>query len=305
MFHSFEVEDQSVPVRVDKYISEKFDFLIRSKLKDEVSDLKINSKNSKLSTKIKNGDFIEFFYEKELVPDILPENIRLDIIYEDDNTIVLNKKCGVVVHPALGNYSGTLVNALMFYYKDFEKNFDDKSRLGIVHRLDKETSGLLIVAKNQRALEFYQNQFKQRLVEKKYIAILKGSINLNSGVIKNYIERSPSNRKKFSVSKEDNGKFSETHYKVLKRYKNYTYVEFNLKTGRTHQLRVHSNFLNSAILGDLVYGRKDKNFDSVDLMLHSYFLKIKIFGDKDFSEFKTEIPERFERVIEVLDRENF
>ena len=270
-------------------------FLSRSQLKLCLKKAFVNSKEVKLSKKLKLGDKLELWIEKELESKIVLQDIPLNVVFENEDVLVIDKEQGMVVHPGSGNKDGTLVNAVLSYIKKDE--FNDLCRAGIVHRLDKDTSGLIIVAKNLSTLEYLQSQFKNRTVVKKYFAITKGSILKTEGEIEGYIFRDKKNRKKFILDLKDNrGKYSYTKYSLLKRDGNYNLLRLEPKTGRTHQLRVHLKSISNPILGDKIYSNnKEKN--DYNLMLHAYSLSISIKKGEENKKFSSPIPKRFSKVI--------
>lgn len=321
--------DFSEPLRLDKFIASLPDGMNRSKLKSGVTEILVNGKKSKMSSKVKSGDEIKIEWEDSVPDDIIPENIPLDIVFENEDVCVIDKKQGMVTHPASGNWSGTLVNALLYHWgreklhpeKGLQENeIIAKCRPGIVHRLDKDTSGLIITAKNRASEEDLQSKFQSRKVIKEYIAIVRGKLPEKKGEVKTLIARDPSDRKKFkafelpknwnAMTEEEksgvNGKFSWTLYREVKSYGNYTLVRLRLKTGRTHQIRVHLKYLGCPILGDPIYcgNKKDSLFPEATLMLNAYYLKIALPGCKEASEFKGKVPERFLKVINVLKNGN-
>ena len=307
--------DYNASERLDSYIcsnliSEK-STLTRSQIKAQVKSILVNGKEKKLSYKVNANDRIEIELESNIPSQFDPENIPLEILYKDENVCVINKEQGMVVHPACGNWNGTLVNALLFHWN--RNSIQEKAcentnevlanrRPGIVHRLDKETSGIIITAKNTESQEFLAGQFRKRKnIVKEYICICCGRPSKNSGVIKTQIIRDPRDRKKFkAVENTNEGKYSETVYKCISFYGNYTLMKVRLHTGRTHQIRVHMKYLNCPILGDSVYGFLDKAFPNASLMLHSRLLKINIPGKDEVQVFKTETPERFLKVEKRL-----
>ena len=297
MKQEIEVTEYDVDgLRIDKYISDCRDIMSRSQLKTRNAVFFINGHEVKYSHKIKHSETITVEYEELQEMDIKPEEMELDIIYEDINVLVLNKKQGVVVHPADGNYSGTLVNGLLYYLENHQGNFDDEIiRPGIVHRLDKETSGVIIVAKNVKTHEYLSAQFRERTTEKKYLAFIKGKPKDKTGRIETYIRRDRINRKKFTTDMEE-GKFAITNYRILKKYDRFSLCLLSLETGRTHQLRVHTSYLGNPILGDPVYSRKDQRYPDITLMLHAYTLSIDIPG-KGRMRFLAPLPERFKKLI--------
>ena len=309
-FFKIEVNDLKENERLDKYVSSLENGINRSKLKTSVIEILLNEKKAKLSSKVKNGDIIEIEYEENIPVDIEPEDIPLNIIYEDENVTVVNKEQGMVTHPALGNWSGTLVNALLYHWKrspicqikdnDLLKVLSNR-RPGIVHRLDKDTSGIIITAKNDETQTFLCNQFYYKKLIKEYILITKGRPPASCGDVKTQITRDPKDRKRFIASLDTNkGKFARTLYKVIAYYGNYSLIRVRIKTGRTHQIRVHMKYLGCPILGDPIYTKKDNIFPEATMMLHARQMDIVLQDSTEFTRFKAKIPERFIETIEKL-----
>ena len=273
-------------IRLDKFIASLPNGMNRSKLKSGVTEILINGKKVKLSTKVQASDQIDIQWEDNIPDDIEPENLPLDIIYEDENVTVVNKKQGMVTHPACGNWNGTLVNALLFHWgrkavsqlkEGSASEILERRRPGIVHRLDKETSGIIITAKNRDSEEFLQKQFKEKSLQKEYILICTGRPPKRTGDIRTQIIRDPKNRHRFkAVDDTQQGKFARTIYHCIACYGNYSLMRVRIKTGRTHQIRVHMKYLGCPILGDSIYNKPDKNFPNATLMLHSVQLKIRL-----------------------------
>ncbi len=291
-------------MRLDAYISSKKTNLSRTNIQRliEEGNVLVNGQKKKISYKVQIGDNIEINIPEAKETSIKAENIPVEVVYEDNDIIVVNKPKGMVVHPANGNPDGTLVNAIMAMCKGSLSGIGGEIRPGIVHRLDKDTSGLLIVAKNDLAHINMSNQIKDRQVKKIYIALVKGNINENEATINMPIGRSTKDRKKMAVRKD--GKEAITHFKVLKRYKNYTLLEVKIDTGRTHQIRVHMAEIGHPVVGDMVYSKGKNEFGVEGQMLHSKSLDFKhpITGKEMHLEAK--LPEYFEKVLEKLDREN-
>ena len=289
--------------RLDKYIASLPDGMNRSKLKSGVTEILLNGKKSKLSQKINGGDIIDITWEDNIPDYIEPEDIPLDIIYEDENVTVVNKKQGMVTHPACCNWNGTLVNALLYHWgresiKQIKEGSEQKilefRRPGIVHRLDKETSGIIITAKNRDTEEFLGEQFRNKKLRKEYILIVKGRPPEKAGDIRTQIIRDPKDRKRFkAVTDTNEGKYARTIYHCISSYGNYTLVRVRLKTGRTHQIRVHMKFLGCPIVGDSIYNKVDPIFPDATLMLHSKLLQIQLPGQENPKTFITKTPERF------------
>ena len=273
-------------IRLDKFIASLPNGMNRSKLKSGVTEILINGKKVKLSAKVQASDQIDIQWEDNIPDDIEPENIPLDIIYEDENVTVVNKKQGMVTHPACGNWNGTLVNALLYHWgrkavsqlkEGSASEILERRRPGIVHRLDKETSGIIITAKNRDSEEFLQKQFKEKSLQKEYILICTGRPPKRTGDIRTQIIRDPKNRHRFkAVDDTQQGKFARTIYHCIACYGNYSLMRVRIKTGRTHQIRVHMKYLGCPILGDSIYNKPDKNFPNATLMLHSVQLKIRL-----------------------------
>jgi 23S rRNA pseudouridine1911/1915/1917 synthase len=289
-------------LRLDRYIAEYLKLLSRSQIKVRNLSAVVNDKKVKISFPVKTGDALELNWEEEAATDLIPEHIPLDIIYEDERLIVINKAQGMVVHPACGNWSGTLANALLGRLRQIDTNGSpcpprEASRPFIVHRLDKDTSGLIIAALNSETQVFLQNEFKTRRVSKTYIALTQGlPRDGQQGLIKTYITRDKKLRKQFTVS-DSKGKYAITRWRVLNTFliagSYYALVKLKPSTGRTHQLRVHLKHLCAPVLGDPVYGNKDKNFPRASLMLHAARLKIKLPGDTETTTFRAPLPRRF------------
>ncbi len=269
------------PVRLDSYAAAS-QGISRSRLKNGLQKLTVNGKEAKLSFKLMGGESVFLEWDDPIPEKIEAQNIPLSIIYEDDYVCVVDKAQGMVTHPGAGNMRDTLVNALMYHrgQKDIEltdDNADIALRAGIVHRLDKDTSGIIITAKDRDSETFLQEQFKTRRTQKEYIAIVQGHPPQHSGSIKTHIERSPKNRKLFTVTDDKTrGKFAHTKYRCVGIYGPYSLLRLNIKTGRTHQIRVHLKHLGCPILGDPLYGKKDVLFPSATLKLHARRLGVRL-----------------------------
>lgn len=297
------VEGGFQTLRLDRYVAEQLKLLTRSQIKARSLEAWLNGKQVKISRLVKGGDRLELTWAALEPRDLVPEDIPLEVIYEDDQVVVVNKPQGMVVHPGAGNYQGTLANALLF--RRLHRGGLDAGegfRPGIVHRLDKDTSGVIIAAYTNEALAFLSEQFKTRRVRKTYGAIVRGSLPETCGSIETYITRDSRDRKRFTVS-ADKGKLALTRYRVVRSWGAYSLVLLRPKTGRTHQLRVHLRYLGHPILGDPLYGIPDHRFSQATLMLHAKRLILRLPGCRDTQTFKTPLPPRFRemilRIIEV------
>ena len=279
--------------RIDKVLSEYFADYSRSFLKKLFEDGKItvNGKVIKQSYKLKVSDMIDISVPEPVNIDIEPENIPLDIIYEDDDVILVNKPKGMVVHPAPGHYSGTLVNGLMYHFKDSLSGINGEFRPGIVHRIDMDTTGILVVCKNDMAHRSLSEQLHEHSITRKYYAIVHGNIQQDNGTVDAPIGRSPKDRKKMAVNTR-NGRRAVTHYRVLERFGGkYTYIECQLETGRTHQIRVHMSSIGHPILGDEVYGPKKCPFKLQGQTLHAGVLGFIHPSTGEYVEFHADFKE--------------
>lgn len=283
--------------RIDSYLIEKLN-LSRSKIQSMIKEQKIlvNNKQIKNSYLLKNGDVIsaEEYIEEEMKA--TPEKMDLDIVYEDDDIIVVNKENGVVVHPAVGNKSGTLVNGLLYHSKLSDIN--GEFRPGIVHRIDAYTTGLLVVAKNNEAHLSLAKQLEEKTTTRKYIALVHGIINTDTGTIDAPIGRDLSDRKKMAVT-DINAKNAVTHFKVIERYKDTTLIELKLETGRTHQIRVHMAYIGYPVVNDPVYGKR-KLIDSTGQCLHAATLGFMHPRTNQYMEFTCPLPECFNNILKQV-----
>jgi 23S rRNA pseudouridine1911/1915/1917 synthase len=286
-------ENLSLPLRLDRYVAENIALLSRSQLKSRCVEAKVNGKVVKISRLLKGGDRLELNWAESEPLDLIPENLPLNILYEDANVVLVNKEQGMVVHPGAGNRRGTLANALLFRrlcLNGETKLSSPEVRLGIVHRLDKDTSGVIIAAYNNEALAFLVAQFKNRQTRKTYVAIVQGTPKESSGTIETCITRDPRDRKRFTVS-ANKGKPALTSYRVLRSWGAYSLVLLRPRTGRTHQLRVHLRHLGHPILGDPIYGASSAR--NATLMLHAKSLRILLPGDTEPQTFRAPLPPRF------------
>ena len=299
-----ELNKDLVGLRIDKAVSMKDKDLSRAAVQRmiEEGNVLVNSKNTKMAYKISLGDEITIIKEKPREIEIKAEDIPLDIIYEDNDILVVNKQKGLVVHPGNGNPDGALVNAIMNKCKDSLSGIGGEIRPGIVHRIDKDTSGLLIIAKNDKAHINMSEQIKNHEVKKTYIALVRGKTKENQATIDMPIARSNKDRTKMAVSK--NGKNAITHFEVIERFSGYTLLKLNIETGRTHQIRVHLSQIGYPIVGDFVYSNGKNPFGVQGQMLHSSELEFKhpITGKE--MKLQACLPEYFEEVLEKLRKED-
>ena len=270
----FVVEEEDKGTRLDQYLVKQLD-LTRTRVQNLIKEnnIKVNNEKTKVAYKIEPNDSVRVYIPEVVEKDIEAEDIKLDIVYQDGDIEIINKYSGMVVHPAHGHYSGTLVNAILFQIKDLS-GINGEMRPGIVHRLDKDTSGLIIVAKNDKAHTKLTEMFKNKEIKKTYLAIVKGKVSKETGRIETNIGRDEKDRKKMSVSRDEKkGKLAITTYKVIDSNERYSLLDVNIETGRTHQIRVHMKHIGYPILGDIVYGRPDNKI--MRQMLHAYKLEFK------------------------------
>lgn len=289
--------------RLDAYLSVAIPEISRSYAQQLLSDglVSVNGKKPKASLKLKAGDQVLCQIPAPSVPDILPENIPLDILYEDDDLLVVNKPKGMVVHPAAGHLSGTLVNALMYHCGDSLSGINGILRPGILHRIDMNTTGSLLVAKHDEAHRILAQQLKEHSITRRYRAIVCGNIKEDSGTVDAPIGRHPIDRKKMAI-KRQNGKEAVTHFQVLERFGNYTLIECRLETGRTHQIRVHMSSLHHPVLGDDVYGPEKCPWKLQGQTLHAAVLGFDHPRTGAYMEFEAPLPEYFEKLLTELRR---
>ena len=295
------VSPEDAGVRIDKYLAEQLPDITRSYLQKLLKDgsVQMNGKPVKASTKTAAGAVIALTIPEPEEPEILPENIPLDILYEDSDVILINKPKNMVVHPAAGHYTGTLVNALMYHCRGDLSGINGVLRPGIVHRIDKDTTGVLIVCKNDRAHNALAEQLKEHSITRKYRAIVCGNLKEDEGTVDAPLGRHPQDRKKMAIVRSG-GKRAVTHYRVLERFGNYTYIECRLETGRTHQIRVHMASLGHPLLGDEIYGRAKSPFKLEGQTLHAMVLGFIHPTTGEYMEFEAPLPEYFEKLVEKL-----
>lgn len=288
-------------VRIDKFLSEACDGLSRSYLQKLLKSelVEVDKRTVKNSYKLSAGERIEFEVPEAAEPEIKAEDIPLDIIYEDSDIILVNKPKGMVVHPAAGHYSQTLVNGLMYHCRNGLSGINGVLRPGIVHRIDMDTTGVLIVCKNDFAHNAIAEQLKVHSITRKYFAIVHGVIQEDEGTVDAPIGRHPVDRKKMSINWK-NGKEAVTHYRVLERFRQFTYVECQLETGRTHQIRVHMASIGHPLLGDSVYGPSKSPFKLQGQTLHAGVLGIVHPRTGNYMEFSAPLPEYFSELLDKL-----
>ncbi len=286
--------------RIDKYLANLLPDYTRSFIQKQIEKkgILVNEKEVSSKYQIKPNDKIVIMIDDPVEVDIIPEPIDIEIVYEDDHVMIVNKPQDMVVHPAPGNYSGTLVNGLLYHCKDKLSGINGEIRPGIVHRIDKDTSGLLMIAKNDKTHLGLSELLKDHHITRKYHAIVHGGFKEDEGTIEQPIGRSPQDRKKMAIVKE--GRYAKTDYKVLERFRHFTYVELTLHTGRTHQIRVHMKYIGHPLLGDPVYGPMKNPFGLDKQMLHAKVLGFTHPITQEQMYFESELPEYFLRVIDKL-----
>ncbi len=287
--------------RLDKLASERLQGITRSYIKKliESGGVTVNGEISKPNRKVRAGDEIKVVLPDPEELEITPEDIPLDIVYEDGSMLIVNKPRGMVVHPAPGNYSGTLVNALLFHCGDSLSGINGEKRPGILHRIDKDTTGLLMVAKNDNAHQKLSEQIKEHSLTRAYKTLVHGNIKQDSGTIDAPIGRHPTDRKKMTIT-DKNSREAVTHYRVLERFSKYTLAECVLETGRTHQIRVHMSKNGHPIVGDKTYGVKKEEFNLSGQLLCAYKLGFIHPDTGEYMEFTCDLPDDFQKVIDIL-----
>lgn len=298
----FVITEEMEEERIDKALGGLIDSLSRSYIQKLLGEGSITVNGqvvSKASYRVKADDKVQLTLPPAIVPDIVPENIPLSVLYEDQDVIVVDKPKGMVVHPAPGHYTGTLVNALLYHCKEGLSGINGVLRPGIVHRIDRDTTGSVIACKNDEAHDFIAAQLKEHSIVRRYHAIVYGNLKEDAGTVHTQIGRHPNDRKKMAVLSRG-GKEAVTHYKVLQRFGKYTYIECQLETGRTHQIRVHMAHLGHPLLGDTVYGPKDCPFQLEGQTLHAKILGFIHPGTGEYIETDSPLPEYFKTLLKKL-----
>lgn len=299
--YRFIVEPEEQGMRMDVFLSENLEELSRSHIKKLIEEgcACVGEKTVKAKDKCKAGAVVTFIVPDAEEIQILPENIPLEVLYEDAHVIVINKPQGMVVHPAPGHYTGTLVNALLYHCKGELSGINGVLRPGIVHRIDKDTSGVLMAAKTNLAHQSLAAQLAAHSITRKYHAIVMNGVKEEKGTVDKPIGRNPQDRKKMAIT-EKNGRRAVTHYRVLERLGKYTWIEAKLETGRTHQIRVHMASIGNPLLGDMVYGAKKQPFSLQGQALHAKVLGFNHPVTGEYMEFETPLPDYFERLLQRL-----
>ena len=299
--YNYTVATENRGQRIDKFLADSLSDITRSAVVNliESGNISVNGKQVSKNYKLREGDSIDVMIPDPVEYEAEAENIPLDIVYEDNDLLVVNKPKGMVVHPAAGNYSGTLVNALLYHCKDGLSGINGVMRPGIVHRIDKNTSGLLIVAKNDKAHKSLAEQIKEHSFTREYEAVVLGNIKEDSGTVDAPIGRHPIERKRMAVT-EKNSKNAVTHFEVIRRYGAYTHIKCRLETGRTHQIRVHMAYIGHPVAGDDVYGSKKEKVYFDGQCLHARKIGFVHPSTSEYLEFSSELPEYFIKFLNKL-----
>ena len=298
---NYQVSDGQSGIRIDRYLSEMNEELSRSYIQKLLKEQKITVNGSavKANYKVQEGDEISVAVPDIKEPDILPEDIPLDILYEDDDVLIVNKPKGMVVHPSAGHTSGTLVNAVMAHCGEHLSGINGVLRPGIVHRIDKDTTGALLICKDDVVHRDLAEQLKEHSIKRRYRAVVQGNLKEDEGTVNAPVGRHPTDRKKMAINHK-NGKEAITHYKVLERFGQATYIECRLETGRTHQIRVHMASLGHPLLGDTVYGSSKNPYHLQGQALHAMILGFVHPITGEYLEFEAPLPEYFSKLLEKL-----
>ena len=298
---SFPVDNEFKDIRIDRFLAEMMKEQSRSYIQKLIKEglVTVNNHSIKANYKVQSEDLIQITVPEPEEPDILPENIPLDILYEDQDILIINKPKGMVVHPSAGHYSHTVVNAVMYHCKDNLSGINGVMRPGIVHRIDMDTTGAIVICKNDTAHQNLAEQLKEHSITRRYRAIVYGNFKEDTGTITGDIGRHPTDRKKMAIVQK-NGKPAVTHYQVLERFGSYTYIECRLETGRTHQIRVHMASKGHPLLGDSVYGPARCPFDLQGQCLHAMTLGFQHPATGKYVEFEAPLPEYFTHLLQNL-----
>lgn len=297
----FRVEKENAGIRIDKYLSDNMEDISRSYLQKLLKEksITVNEKEIKANYKVQEGDVVSVSVPEPEEPDILPEEIPLDILYEDDSLMVVNKPKDMVVHPSAGHLSGTLVNAVLFHCKGNLSGINGIMRPGIVHRIDKDTTGALLICKTDTCHRILAEQLKVHSITRKYRAVVQGNLKDDEGTIEGPVGRHPADRKKMAINYK-HGKEAVTHYRVLERFGNATYIECQLETGRTHQIRVHMASIGHPLLGDTTYGSSKNPYHLQGQALHAMVIGFLHPVTNTYMEFTAPLPEYFLKLLEKL-----
>ena len=300
-YFTFAAEKEDVGTRIDVFLAENMEDLSRSGVQKLIDEglITLNGGKTKANYKLRAKDIIDVTVPEAKEVEILPEDIPLDILYEDADVIVVNKPQGMVVHPAPGHFSGTLVNALMFHCGDELSGINGEKRPGIVHRIDKDTSGVLMIAKNDMAHQSLAAQLAEHSITRKYNAVVYNGFNEDEGTVNQPIGRNPQDRKKMAVTQK-HSRHAVTHYRVIERMEKFTLIEAQLETGRTHQIRVHMTHIGHPLLGDPVYGPKKQPISLEGQALHARVLGFIHPRTGEYMEFEAPLPRHFEALLERL-----
>lgn len=292
---------EDLQVRIDKFLSDEYSDLSRSFIQKLLKngEVLVNDLPVKSNYKLRMDDVVKVEFNPPTEPDILPEDIPLNIIYEDEDILIVNKPKGMVVHPAAGHYNGTIVNAVMHHCKDSLSGINGVMRPGIVHRIDMNTTGSLMICKNDFSHQYIADLLKEHTIDRKYRAIVYGRVKDDEGTIEGPIGRDERDRKKMSINHRS-GKDAVTHYKVLERFQNYTYIECELETGRTHQIRVHMASINHPLLGDFTYTNRSSKFNLQGQCLHAYTLGFTHPRTHEYTLHTAPLPEYFIKLLNIL-----
>ena len=294
--------EDSESERLDRFLTEQLPDYSRSRLQSFIKDGRVRVDGDpakKFGQTLVPGQMVTVIIPEDRPSELIPEDIPLDILYEDDQSIIINKPAGMVVHPAAGHDSGTLVHAVLAHCSDL-KGFGGEIRPGVVHRLDRDTSGIIVMAKNEKAHIFLQEQFRERTINKRYLALVDGAPPTPSGRVEAPIGRDPIRRQQMAILTPDKGREAVTEYRTLKQYAKHTLIEAHPLTGRTHQIRVHMAFLKCPIVGDVLYGRRKQSIPLDRHFLHAYRLTILLPGHDEPMTFEAPLPEELQKVLDDL-----